>query len=153
MDTTLTFVIIGIVVLVTLVWLSNLRNEGKSKKGREEKKRDYPHSKGLAESKPTSNEIVKRQNADKEKGPRKGIYLVCGLVIAVIAGYGAAMLGSNIEDGICSIMHNDFGYPKQFYNDFILCGAVNKEPFFTTGVIVFVIVSLIAFKAVGRMRP
>ena len=49
-------------------------------------------------------------------------------------------------------MHNGFGYPKQFYSAFILCGGVNKEPFFTTGVIVFVIASVIAFKAVGGMR-
>jgi hypothetical protein len=69
-----------------------------------------------------------------------------------MAGYGAAMLGSNIEDGICEILHNNFGYPKQFYKDFILCGAVSKELFFTTGVIVFVIASVIVFKAVRRMR-
>jgi hypothetical protein len=102
---------------------------------------------------PTSKEIFKQQVAEDKKAARKeSVYLICGLVIAGIAGYGAAMLGSNIEDGICEILHSNFGYPKQFYNDFILCGAVNKEPFFTTGVIVFVIGAVIAFKAVSGMR-
>lgn len=102
---------------------------------------------------PTSQEIFKRQLAEDRKARRKeSIYLICGVVIAGIAGYGAATLGSNIEDSICEIMHTKFDYPKQFYSDFILCGAVNKEPFFTTGVIVFVIVLVIAFKAVGGMR-
>jgi hypothetical protein len=102
---------------------------------------------------PTSKEILKQQDAENQKARRKeSIYLIYGLVIAGMAGYGAAMLGSNIEDGICEILHNDFGYPKQFYNDFSLCGAINKEPFVTTGVIVLVIASVIAFKAVGGMR-
>jgi hypothetical protein len=77
---------------------------------------------------PTSKEILKQQDAENQKARRKeSIYLICGLVIAGMAGYGAAMLGSNIEDGICEILHNDFGYPKQFYNDFILCGAITKN--------------------------
>jgi hypothetical protein len=102
---------------------------------------------------PTSKEILKQQDAKNEKERRKErIYLICGLVIAAIPGYGAAMLGSNIEGAICEILHNDFGYPKQFYNEFILCGAVRKEPFFATGVIVFAIASVIAFKAVDGMR-
>jgi Family of unknown function (DUF6232) len=101
---------------------------------------------------PSSKEILKQQNAESKKARRKErFYLICGLVIAAIAEYGAAMLGTSIEGSICEVMHNDFGYPKQFYNAFILCGAVNKEPWFTAGVIVFVIAAVIAFKAIDGM--
>jgi hypothetical protein len=89
---------------------------------------------------PTSREILKQQREEDKKARRKeSFYLICGFVIAAIAAYGAAMLGTNIEAGICEIMHKDFGYPEQFWNHFILCGAINKEPWFSAGVVVFVI--------------
>src|SRR5690349_8011168 len=84
MDTTVTFVIIGIAAVIALVFLSNLRNERKAHKGKSEKKQENPQNQGLAASMPASDQILLDRIEYKKAKRKERTYLVVGFCCSCV---------------------------------------------------------------------